>query len=393
MFRRSLFQIATTLLFTFATVVVPAQADEEAEYQAKLKKVQSQVNAIQKSIAKQQAKRGKEVSELKKSELAIAAIATKMRKVSHQSREAQKELDALNVRAGELGKLLQTHKSSLDLLIKTAYQKGRTPRMQLLLNQQDPALISRMFNYYQHFNLARKREIERALQLLSELAEVRQTQIKAKEKLNKAHAALKAEHVSMQAARKERKTVLAKLETRLSSDTSKLSQLQENQRDLEQLLDQLNKIFTDIPAHPLEQKPFKKLKGKLPWPVRGKLKAKYNSLKGTANLRWKGMFIGAKHGNNVRAIYYGQVAFANWMNGFGLVLIIDHGDGYMSIYANNEALHRTQGEWVVPGDVIATVGDSGGQSKSGVYFEIRRNGRPINPHRWVKKSIKSVSIQ
>lgn len=370
-----------------------ARADEEAEYQAKLKEIQKQVDAIQKSIANQQAKRGKEVSALKKSELKIAAVAREIRAIGRESQRARDELSKLDLRSSELSDKLETHRQSLDLLLKTAYQTGRTPRVQLLLSQRDPALLSRMLTYYNYFNLARQREIQRALVLLDELSEVRATQERETQKLQQAHDALRQQQQSMEQARQERKVSLAQIEKALSSKSGKLSQLQQDQRDLEALLDQLNKVFADIPAHPLEQKPFKKLKGKLPWPTKGTLKARYNAPKGTANLRWKGMFIGAKRGGNVQSIYYGQVAFADWMNGFGLVLIVDHGDGYMSIYANNEELHKTQGEWVVPGEVVATVGDSGGQSRSGLYFEIRRNGRPINPHKWVKKSIKSVSIQ
>ena len=381
------------LALTSALCFTTATADSESEYQAKLKKIQKQVDGIQKSIAKQQAKRGKEVSALKSSELEIAAIAKQMRTIGSKSKQAQSELDKLNTRENGLTQNISKHRDSIDLLIKTAYQTGRTPRIQLLLNQQDPALISRMFTYYNHFNLARQKEIEHALELLGELATVREAQLVATQKLQDAHASLKTQHTSMQEARKNRRKTLAKLEKSLSSDSGRLAELQQNQRDLEKLLDQLNKVFAEIPAHPLEKKPFKKLKGKLPWPTIGKLKAKYNSLKGTASLRWKGMFIGAKRGNNIRAIYYGQIAFADWMNGYGLMLIIDHGGGYMSIYANNEELHKTQGEWVTPGELIATVGDSGGQSSSGVYFEIRRKGRPINPHSWVKKSIKSVLIQ
>ena len=379
-----------TCLLALPTV---APADEEAAYKTQIKKLQKEVDAIQKSIASQQSKRGAEVSKLRESELQIAGIAKQMRTIGTQSQAARREIDKLDTRAGEIQDKLQTHRESLDLLIKTAYQTGRTPRLQLLLNQREPALLSRMFTYYNHFNLARQREIQRAKQLLDELAEVRATQERETQKLQAAHDALQEQHVAMQEARKNRKVTLAQIEKALSSESSKLTRLQRDQRDLEALLEKLNEVFADIPDHPLEKKPFKNLKGKLPWPAQGKLKAKYNSLKGTANLRWKGMFIGAKRGNNVRVIYYGQVAFADWMNGFGLVLIVDHGDGYMSIYANNEELHKSQGEWVTPGDVIATVGDSGGQTSSGVYFELRRNGRPINPHKWVKKSIKSVSIQ
>lgn len=371
----------------------PAFAASQADYQTKLKQVQQRVDEIQKSIAVKQAQRGVQIGALKKSEIEIAQIAGQMRKAGDQSLLAKRELDTLTNRAIELTQTLDKHRQSLNLQLITAYQTGRTPRIQLLLSQRDPALISRMFTYYDYFNRARQREITRALKLLEELAAVRQQQLHVTRQLRDSHKALENQHARMQQVRKHRRVTIAKLETSLSSDGSKLSGFLHDQRDLEQLLEQLNQLFMDIPPPPLERVPFRSMKRKLPWPTPGTLIARYNTLKGIANLRWKGMLIGAKRGNNVRTIYHGQVAFADWMNGFGLVLIIDHGEGYMSIYANNQELRKSQGEWVTPGEIIATVGDSGGQSKSGVYFEIRRNGRPINPHSWVKKSIKSVSNQ
>jgi septal ring factor EnvC (AmiA/AmiB activator) len=389
LFSRPIFQI----LFLAISLIEPTIADSKSDYQAKLKQIQQRVDAIQKSISAQQTRRGKEIGELKNSEKEIASIVKHMRNTSKQSQQAQRELEILTSRSNDLSLALENHRQSLYLQLKTAYQTGRTPRIQLLLSQRDPALISRMFNYYNYFNQARQKEIDQALTLLSELAEVRQKQSQVTTRLHRSHKVLQAQHATMQQAREKRRATIVKLETALSAEGSKLSHLLQDQRDLEQLLDQLNQLFADIPPPPLERKPFHSMKKKLPWPTPGTLKARYNSLKGIANLRWKGMFISAEMGNNVHAIHHGQVAFADWMNGFGLILIIDHGEGYMSIYANNQELRKSQGEWVAAGEVIATVGNSGGQSKSGVYFEIRQNGRPINPHSWVKKSIKSVSIQ
>ncbi len=387
------FRPFTLFLALIAVPVAPSNAAGQAEYESRLAQIQKQVSAIQKSIEIRQTQRGVEIGALKKSEVEIASIAQQMRATGELSRRAQGELDVLGSRASSLTQEADKHRQSLNRQLKTAYQTGRTPRIQLLLSQRDPALISRMYNYYNYFNRARQKEITRALALLNELAEVRQNQLQVTRRLRKSHDALKAQHTAMQGARANRHTMIAKLEASLSSDDSKLSSLLQNQRDMEQLLEQLNRLFAEIPPSPLERVPFRSMKKKLPWPTPGTLKARYNSLKGTANLRWKGMFIGAKMGNNVRAIYHGQVVFADWMNGFGLILIVDHGEGYMSIYANSRELRKSQGEWVTPGEIIATVGDSGGLSKSGVYFEIRRNGEPINPQNWVKKSIKSVSIQ
>ena len=150
-----------------------------------------------------------------------------------------------------------------------------------------------------------------------------------------------------------------------------LQGLNDDRQQLEQLLRSLSELLTDIAA-PLEQRPFPKLQGKLPWPAKGKVAVRFNTPRGLGALKWRGILIAAPMGNNVRAVHYGQVVFARWLPGFGLLLIVDHNDGYMSLYGYNEALHKEAGDWVVPGEIIATVGDSGGQSKSGLYFEIRK---------------------
>jgi len=149
------------------------------------------------------------------------------------------------------------------------------------------------------------------------------------------------------------------------------------------LLEQLRKALSDIPPDIGDLQPFGKLLGKLSLPARGRISHHFGSRRSTGKLRWQGITIDASEGNEVRAIYHGRVAFADWLRNFGMLIIIDHGDGYMSLYAHNQALYRDVGEWVDQGDVIATIGNSGGQDQSGLYFEIRHNGTPADPSRWI----------
>ena len=381
------------LFISIVALLFATHVDSATQYQVQLKRVQEKIAAIQKSIATKQSQRGKLANELKQSELEIASIAGRMLDLSTQSQHSQRELHKLDKRLAELLPALRRHRQSLKKLVQVAYQTGRTPRIQLFLNQQDPALISRMLNYYDYFNRARQNKIEQTLALLDELQQVRDERVRINQKLEDTYEILHKQQASMQQARAKRRASIAKLGQSLHRDNNLLSKLRQDQQDLEQLIGQLNQVLADTPSLPLERKPFKSMRGKLPWPVTGPLRAHYNNAKGTTGLRWKGMLIGAKTGSEVRAIYHGRVAFADWMNGFGLIAIIDHSDGYMTIYANNRTLRKTQGEWVKPGEVIATTGDSGGQSSAGTYFEIRRNGRTVNPHSWVKKSIKPASIQ
>ncbi|MEM7207755.1 MAG: peptidoglycan DD-metalloendopeptidase family protein [Pseudomonadota bacterium] len=382
----------TAFILTFA-VVFSAAADNGAAYQAKIEALKKQITKIQSTISKRQSQQGDLTNELKKADKAIAAIAGRIRKAGEDSRTAKNELERLNQREGVLHEQLEQQRDLLNRQLKVAYQSSRSSRAQMLLNQQDPAMVSRMLAYFDAFNQARAARMQEVSTLINELTVIQAQQRETTERLDAALAMLQAEQAALKNTRDVRSATLKKLEKKLSSDKTRLGKLEHDQRELELLLQQLNTVLADIPAAPLEKKPFKSMRGKLPWPAVGSLKAKYNSKKANTHLRWKGMFIGAKLGNNIRAVYHGRVAFADWMNGFGLIMIVDHGDGYMSIYANAQELRKSQGEWVSPGEIIATVGDSGGQKNSGVYFEMRRNGDPINPHRWVKKSIKFVSVQ
>jgi septal ring factor EnvC (AmiA/AmiB activator) len=140
-------------------------------------------------------------------------------------------------------------------------------------------------------------------------------------------------------------------------------------------------MLVDIPAEADGQQPFHSRKGKLRWPARGRLAQRFGAPR-SGGLRWRGVMIEAQEGGEVRAVSQGRIAFSDWMRGFGLLLIIDHGDGYMSLYGHNQTLYKEVGEWVDTGEVVALLGASGGRTESGLYFEMRHKGRPINPVHW-----------
>ena len=150
----------------------------------------------------------------------------------------------------------------------------------------------------------------------------------------------------------------------------------------------LGELLADIPLGPSDSRPFKQQKGKLPWPASGAFLASYGEPRKQGGLKWNGVLISSKHGTPVRAISHGRIAFADWLQGFGFITIIDHGEGYMSLYGHNETLVKQAGDWVNAGEVIATSGDSGGQPMPGVYFEIRSRGKPVNPGNWCSRKAK-----
>ena len=151
-------------------------------------------------------------------------------------------------------------------------------------------------------------------------------------------------------------------------------------------MDELKALLAEFPAESSQR--FSAVRGQLAWPVPGRLVNDYGQPR-AGSLRWNGVLVGAESGTSVRSLYYGRVVFADWLAGMGLLLVIEHGEGYMSLYGHNEALLKEAGDWVEPGERVALVGDSGGQGTPGLYFEIRRAGEPQNPHRWIKKSLAS----
>ena len=237
--------------------------------------------------------------------------------------------------------------------------------------------------YYHYLSRARVNDILKVQELVAQLNGVK-TQLRNEHQELKALEAdqlLKREQLEL--ARSERSTLLAKLEQQIGSEQEELTQLKQKAARLEKLLDDLKNALTDLPPEGTFNQPFRSMQGQLPLPVNGSISARFGQSKGMGVL-WEGIFVDAQEGTVVQSIFPGRVAFADWLRGFGLLLILDHGDGYMSLYSHNQMLHKQVGDWVNAGETIAQVGSSGGLKKTGLYFEIRHNGEPHNPLMWCK---------
>lgn len=255
--------------------------------------------------------------------------------------------------------------------------------MKLVLNQDSPALLSRTLAYYDYFSRSQASQI-------NELKEVLQTLDQMQEKINAELSAMNEVQKNQQSVldelkdqRNERQVIIESLSRQINTDEARLAELQRDRRDLETLLEKLSNVLADIPADLGKRLAPQDLKGKLPMPVKGRVKHAYGQPR-TAGLHWQGWLIGAGDGSEVKAIAYGRVAFSDWLRGYGLLMIIDHGDGFMSLYGNNESLLHEVGDWVEPGAVISTVGTSGFNG-DGLYFEIRKDGKAMDPAVWLKR--------
>jgi len=259
---------------------------------------------------------------------------------------------------------------------------GRQQQVKLLLNQEQPSAIGRALVYFGYLSRARLAQIEVMRMTLQQLRDLEQSVGEKTQQLNELRIRHEDESARLRQQKGAREQLLAEVTRELASRGGELKRLRNDEQQLQELVASLQEVLADVPAAAGEQRPFKTMKGKLSWPARGELARSYGSRRGNTGLKWQGVLIAAPEGGKVRAISQGRVAFADWMRGFGLLLIIDHGDGYMSLYGQNQALYKEVGEWVDTGEVVATLGASGGQTKAGLYFELRHKGRPINPLGW-----------
>jgi septal ring factor EnvC (AmiA/AmiB activator) len=260
---------------------------------------------------------------------------------------------------------------------------GSQEKIKLLLNQRDPAMLGRLMAYYGYLNEYRADNIEAVLAEIRKLDELR-AQIAAEEARLAALARTRYDELGrLNGSQEERKELLAKLRNRIANEGQEVERLAAQEQDLTRLIAELTSILSDYPIS--SEQPFSEYKGRLTWPVAGKLLHDFGQPRLGGKIKWNGVVLAAPRGREVRAVYHGRIVFADWLAGMGLLVIVDHGDGYMTLYGYNETILKNTGDWVAPGDVIATVGDSGGQPQAGLYFELRRGTRTENPRHWVTK--------
>lgn len=386
--------IALLALLTGGPGLVDAAPAAERQAKAQeLQRLQEQIRALRAALAADQAQRKDLRAELHTAEQGIAKVTRIMAELEQQAQAHAAGLQRLVQREETLRTDLSQQRAALVALARSAFIAGRQEQIKLLLNQQDPVAAGRTLVYYEYLNRARTERIASVTGRLRELEQVRADILQRQEELEE----LRAQHLQQRQALEEFRRVRTALLERVNSEIRdrqvELKRLLEDEARLRQVLRELDRSRPATPpsapppaatsrADPKD--PFAGLKGTLSWPVSGALLATYGATRSVGDLRWRGVLIGAPEGQAVRAIARGQVVFADWLRGFGLLLIIDHGGGYMSLYGHNKSLLKRVSEWVEPGEVIAEVGSNDGQAKPGLYFEIRHNGEPVDPGLWCR---------
>jgi len=373
-------------LFLAVPVVHAEKLTTPELQQNKLDKLRLRINEIQTSLAKQQDKHSKLRNELKKSEKSIGKVNHQLKIIKRKLRNQQSELRKLRVKQqASLADLIK-QRSALGGQIRTAYAIGRQEYLKLLLNQQEPAVMGRTLVLYNYLNRARIESIEKINVKVTQLASLEKEIKKQTVKLTSIQQKRLNKKRALEKNKQKRTVVLNKLNKKIRTRKQKLAQAKTDAQQLEDLMQGLRRALADVPSNAGVRKSFLSQKGRYRLPVRGRISSRYGSKRGKTGLRWQGVIIRAKQGATVRSISHGRVAFADWLRGFGLMVIVDHGKGYMSLYGHNDSLYVETGDWIEVGDEIASVGRSGGRKKPALYFEIRHNGKPTNPLRWVKRN-------
>ena len=352
-----------------------------------LEQVREQISELKKSMDRRAAERDRITGELQSAELEIAEKRIALKDIERQrqfSERRKAELDAsIAAREAELA----VESEQLAAQVRAAYVNGGEERLKLMLNQQSPAALGRLLKYYEYMSEFRAANIETVTKALAELGALRADAAAEEARIARLARARYAELSDLDGAQTRRRELLASLNAQIESEGTTIERLAAQEQDLARLVAELTSILSDYPIS--SEDPFSTHKGNLTWPVAGRLLHDYGDVRAGGPVKWNGVVLAAPRGREVRAVYHGRVVFADWLAGMGLLVIVDHGEGYMTLYGYNETLLKSPGDWVAPGDVIATVGDSGGQAQVGLYFEVRQGTQPVNPRAWVSRQPKT----
>jgi len=380
------------LPFLFLSVTPSLYADPDSglsdeqrqEKKQELEKLRERMAALRQKMEQKQQEKDSARNFLKNIEVRIGERAYVLRKINRHLRKQKRELKKLKKQQQNTRSKLASQRNILSEQIRAAYMIGRQEYLKLLLNQENPAAIGRTLTYYDYFHKARSHHIDEAVVTIKKLDRLT-TQVKTKtDELKVSRKQQRIEKQRLEDDFIDRSIIVKAMEKDIADQGARLKKLTADEQSLQQLLNEIRNIMPSMLTEIDKRETFAKRRGRLKWPVQGKVKRLFGKSRQAANLKWNGVLIPSKEGIEVKAVSHGRVAYADWLRGYGMLVIIDHGDGYMTLYGYNQALYKETGDWVEEGDVIATVGRSGGQSKSALYFEVRIKGQPSNPVKWFR---------
>lgn len=379
---RNLIVLAGLALFFANSSVAQQQKNDSA-----------QLATIQELIAKTQAQLGKRLEdserlqqELKLAELEIAQTATQLNSTKRDLNTTQKQLNELEQQRSDYQQQIKNQQQALGNQLKSAYMTGDYDFAKMIFNQDEASKFERVLTYYQYLNKARQQQISGFVELVSKLEQVKVQLSQQQQQLSSLLQRQNEQSQRLASQQKRRFDALGKLERAIKSDQTRVANLQKEESDLVAAIERAKLAAQQAQAREsVELKGLSALQRKLVMPATGKVQRLFGKRR-QGQVRWKGIVIDAKAGAPVVAVADGVVLYSDWLKGFGLVTIVDHGKGYMTVYGRNQALLRKVGDIVVAGETISLVGTSGGQSRASLYFEIRHKGKALNPSSWLVRS-------
>ena len=419
------------ILLALTCLLSPAFADERAQTQQKLDATRQDIAELQKVLGKLQQEKSGVQKELRTTETDIGKLEKQVEALQQELKKTEGELERLDNEKKKLQSARVEQQRLIAIQARSAYQNGREEYLKLLLNQQNPEQFARTLTYYNYLSQARLEQLRSFNETLRQLAGVEQDIAQQQAQLLVQRGNLDSRRQELEAVRNERQQVLAKLNSDVKARGQKLQARQQDQAELSRVLKTIEEtlarqareaeearkraLLAQQEAEKQRQREaqagrdeapktprpslgplvsssgetyggaFSAARGKLPWPVDGRLLARFGESRGgDARAKWDGVMISASLGSQVRAVHGGRVVFADWLRGAGLLVILDHGNGYLSLYGHNQSLLKRAGDIVKAGDAISTVGNSGGQDSAGLYFAIRQQGRPSDPAQWCR---------
>ena len=365
-----------------------------ADDQEKLTKLRESIILMQREMDKTSESRSEAADDLRESERAISGSNRKLAELAGRLRSADIKLGRLEAQEQVLNNKLSGQQALLGKLLHQQYLGGKQEYLKLLLNEQNPNQAARNLQYYQYIARHRATWLSTLRNELSALNDVSDATREQRAELSSLRKDQAAQKETLEKKKKSRQYMLSKISKQLRQQRREIDRLKQNENHLAQLIEKLSTMLDQpgsgsllrndlLPDDRYDDMPFSQLKGKLALPVRGVIANRFNTPRPESTVLWKGIFLRTSSGQAVKAIAAGQVVFADWLRGFGNLLIIDHGKGYMSLYANNETLYKQVGDMLHGGDVIATTGNSGGNEDFGLYFELRYKSKPLDPVKWM----------
>ena len=351
--------------------------------QSELRALRERIERITRQVSRDAVERDRLSSNLRAAELSLGQGREEMARIGHEYADRSERRNALAQEEVQQQRALDEERAALAGQLRAAYLIGREEPMKLLLEARDPLRSARLFTYYGYLGRERAEQIAQITQHLQRLDALDSELAQQQSQLVGLKAAQQSQLQQLEHLRTERARVLASLESAARTREQSLARLQAQQADLEQLLKQLNHSLKEVPP-PDTVSAFGRLLGQLRWPVSGHIKAGFGDTR-ASGVRWDGLVVATEMGAPVRAVSAGRVVYADWLPGLGLLTIVDHGEGYLSLYGHNAQLYKAAGESVAAGDVIAAAGDTGGRPEPELYFEIRRSGRPVDPLPWFRE--------